>query len=49
MSSSVVLYSYCLYFNIDIFAIYTRSFLWAIYVVLLRARGDLWARFGRDE
>jgi hypothetical protein len=29
---------FCLYSNIDIFTIYTQSFLWAIYVVLLRVR-----------
>jgi hypothetical protein len=40
---------FCLYSNIDVFTIYTQSFLWAIYVVLLRVRGDLWARSGRDE
>ena len=40
---------FCLYSDIDVFTIYTQSFLWAIYVVLLRVRGDLWARSGRDE
>jgi hypothetical protein len=42
-------FSFCLYSNIDVCTIYTQSFLWAIYVVLLRVRGDLWARSGRDE
>lgn len=31
------------------FTIHAQSFLWAIYVVLLFVRGDLWARSVRDE